>query len=249
MVHAPKARPDATCARCQPRFDPTYRSGMRAAALFDIHGNVDALEAVLAAAAVAGCDRLLLGGDYAYLGPAPAEVVDVLLAYPGEVIAIRGNTDRMIANGDDAVACWAGERLGDERVAWLRELPEQVAVVEHGALLVHATPRSDEERLLPDTDLGRADAMLAGVVAKTVLCGHVHLQYRRVVGAVEVVNPGSTGLPLDGETTAAWAIVDDGVVSLQRTEYDLERTLARLAAAPLHPAGALVRRRLRTALP
>lgn len=220
---------------------------MRDAVLFDIHGNVDALEAVLADALAAGCDGLLFGGDYAYMGPAPCEAVDFVRTQPGRVIAIRGNTDRMIANGDDAVARWAAERLGDKRVAWLCDLPEQWLLPEHEALLVHATPRSDEERLLPDTDQERVSAMLAGIFVKTVLCGHVHLQYRRTVDGIEIVNPGSVGIPFDGKTTAAWAIIDDGVVELRRTAYDIERALARLDAATSHPEQAVADRRIRTA--
>ena len=95
---------------------------MRDAVLFDIHGNIDALDAVLADVAAAGCDGLLLGGDYAYMGPAPDDCVDRLREYPGRVVAILGNTDRMIAHGDDAVAEWAADRLGAVRiVGWPSE--------------------------------------------------------------------------------------------------------------------------------
>lgn len=220
---------------------------MRDAVLFDIHGNVDALEAVLADAVTAGCDGLVFGGDFVYMGPAPSEVVDVVCSQTGRVIAIRGNTDRMISGGDDAVARWAATRLGDSRVAWLRDLPEQASLPEHDALVVHATPRSDEERLMPDTDQQKVSAMLAGISAKTMLCGHVHIQYRREVDGVEIVNPGSVGIPFDGKTTAAWAIIDDGVVELRRTAYDIERALARLDAATSHPEQAVAGRRIRTA--
>ncbi len=215
--------------------------------LFDIHGNIDALEAVLADVATSGCDGLLLGGDYAYMGPAPEDVVDCLRGYDGRMIAIRGNTDRMIGARDDAVAVWAAERLGPERVGWLSGLSEQVVLPEHAALLVHATPRSDEERLGPDTPDERAAAMVADVKQTTMLCGHVHLQYRRQVGELEVINPGSAGIPFDGDTAAAWAIIDDGAVELRRTPYDVERAVARLAALASHPERALAERRLRSA--
>lgn len=220
---------------------------MREAVLFDIHGNVDALEAVLGEAAAVGCEGLILGGDYAFLGPAPAECVDLLREYPQPTVAIRGNTDRMIAEGGDAIGEWAADRLGPERVAWLGGLPGQAHLPRHAALLVHATPRGDEERLLPDTPDAQAEAMLAGVDMPTLLYGHVHLQHRRRIGDVEVVNPGSVGYPFDGDPTAAWAIVGDGEVELRRTAYDVERALARLAAAVSHPERALAERRLRTA--
>ena len=220
---------------------------MRDAVLFDIHGNIDALEAVLADVEASGCDGLVLGGDYAYMGPAPEDVVDRLRAYEGRLIAIRGNTDRMIGTRDDAVAVWAADRLGEERVAWLRGLPEQRVLPEHDALLVHATPRSDEERLNPDTPEQRAAVMVADAEQSTMLCGHVHLQYRRQVGDVEVINPGSAVIPFDGDTAAAWAIIDDGMVELRRTTYDVERAIARLTALASHPERALAERRLRSA--
>jgi len=220
---------------------------VREAVLFDIHGNVDALEAVLGEAAAVGCEGLILGGDYAFLGPAPAECVDLLREYPQPTVAIRGNTDRMIAEGGDAIGEWAADRLGPERVAWLGGLPGQAHLPRHAALLVHATPRGDEERLLPDTPDAQAEAMLAGVDMPMLLYGHVHLQHRRRIGDVEVVNPGSVGFPFDGDPTAAWAIVGDGEVELRRTAYDVERALARLAAAVSHPERALAERRLRTA--
>lgn len=220
---------------------------MRDAVLFDVHGNLDALEAVLADATAAGCSGLILGGDYALLGPAPDEAVDRLRGWDGPVIAIRGNTDRMIADGVDALSVWAADRLGDERVAWLADLPAQCVLPDHRALLVHATPRSDEERLTPDVPDARAAAMLADVTQPTLLCGHVHLQHRRQVGDVEVVNPGSVGFPFDGDQRAAWAVVEDGAVELRRTAYDVDRALERLAGIASHPERALAERRLRTA--
>jgi len=222
---------------------------VRDAVLFDIHGNFDALEAVLREADACGCERLLVGGDLAYMGPEPDAVVDRLRAEGDRVIAVRGNTDRMIAADDDDVARWAADLLGLDRVLYLGGLPERRHLPEHGALLVHATPRSDEERLLPETPEPIAAAMVAGEEVATVLCGHVHIQYRRVVGEIEVVNPGSVGIPFDGDPRAAWAIVDDGDVTLQRTEYDQSSVLARLAALTSHPARALAERRLRDARP
>lgn len=220
---------------------------MREAVLFDIHGNIDALDAVLADVAAAGCEGLVLGGDYSYMGPAPDDCVDRLREHPGRVVAIRGNTDRMIANRDDDVAAWAADRLGEERVSWIGGLQSSRVLPEHDAVIVHATPRNDEERLGPATTDELAETMTAGVTHATLLCGHVHLQYTRKVAGVEVVNPGSVGFPFDGDPAAAWAIVDDGSVELRRTTYDVERALARLAGLASHPERALAERRLRSA--
>jgi predicted phosphodiesterase len=220
---------------------------VRDAVLFDIHGNIDALDAVLADVAAAGCEGLVLGGDYAYMGPAPDDCVDRLREYPGRVVAILGNTDRMIAHGDDAVAEWAADRLGDDRVSWLGGLQPARVLPEHDALIVHAVPGDDERRLLPDTPDAQAETMVASVGGATLLCGHVHLQYTRKVGVVEVVNPGSVGFPFDGDPAAAWAIIEAGQVELRRTAYDVERALARLAGLGSHPERALAERRLRSA--
>ena len=224
-----------------------YAQDMRDAVLFDIHGNIDALDAVLADVAEAGCEGLLLGGDYAYMGPAPDDCVDRLREHPGRVVAIRGNTDRMIANGDDAIAEWAADRLGDERVSWLGGLQPARVLPEHDAVIVHAVPGDDEWRLTPDTSDELAEARTADVGHATMLCGHVHLQYSRKVGEVEVVNPGSVGFPFDGDQRAAWAIIEDGQITLQRTAYDVERAMARLAGLASHPERALAERRLRSA--
>ena len=113
---------------------------------------------------------------------------------------------------------------------------------------MHATPRSDEERLLPDTPDPQATAMLAGVDAPTLLYGHVHLQHRRALDGLEVVNPGSVGFPFDGDPRAAWAVIEDGAVELRRTAYDVERALARLAAAASPRTGRGRQGRRRSAL-
>jgi predicted phosphodiesterase len=89
--------------------------------------------------------------------------------------------------------------------------------------------------------------MVASVGGASLLCGHVHLQYTRRVGVVEVVNPGSVGFPFDGDPAAAWAIIEAGQVELRRTAYDVERALARLAGLGSHPERALAERRLRSA--
>jgi putative phosphoesterase len=225
----------------------------RAAVLYDVHGNRDALEAALAAADGEGYDVLVLGGDYALFGPEPAEVVDRLRALRGPVLAIRGNTDRVLYDAlrppawgqwPPETVDWYRERLGEERLAWLAGLPFAVAVEGHDALAVHATPQSDEALLRADTPDAEVAAMLADVPQHLLLCGHVHVQYRRRVGAVEVVNPGSVGFPFDGQPGAAWALVEDGEVALRRAPYDAEAVARRLEASD-NPSRALGARRLR----
>ena len=207
---------------------------MRTAVLYDIHGNLAALEAVLAEAEAEGFDRLAVGGDLALFGPEPAACVDRLRGYDERLRAIKGNTDRYVVDRVDDFVWWA-DRLGDERLRWLDGLTGRQRLAEDDALLVHATPRSDEELLMPDTDDDAVERMLAGVPERLVLCGHVHIQYRRTRGAHEIVNPGSVGLPFDGDQRAAWAMLEDGAIALRRTEYDVESVIRAVesSGAPL----------------
>lgn len=206
----------------------------RIAVVYDVHGNLAALEAVLAEAEAEGFERIISGGDVAMLGPRPAACIDRLRNYGEGLIAIRGNTDRMIASDEpDATVSWARDAIGAERATWLGALPETAVVTGHDLLVVHATPSSDEDIIDPGTPDDELAAELVGVVRHTVLCGHVHIQYRRMSGAIEVINPGSVGLPFDGDRRAAWAMVRDGVVELRRTAYPVEATIAAVAAADI----------------
>jgi predicted phosphodiesterase len=218
---------------------------VRDAVLFDVHGNLTALDAVLAEARAEGFDRLLFGGDLVLFGPEPAACVDRLRGLGEQLVSIKGNTDRYVIDRQDDVAQWANA-LGEDRLDWLDALPAQLPVPEQEALLVHATPRGDEEMLMPDTPAPEAAAMLAGVGQHTLLCGHVHIQYRRPVAGHEVINPGSVGMPLDGDLRAAWAIVSDGRVELRRTAYDVEAVADRVERED-GPFADMVAWRLRTA--
>jgi predicted phosphodiesterase len=202
--------------------------------LYDIHGNLPALDAVLADAKTAGADRYLLGGDYALFGPMPAETVTRL----SELVSatwIRGNVERWCAHPDDlpddelirgAVAdCRAA--LGGELTDELGTLREQVVL--DGARYCHASPSSDMQSFMPDP--GEQDEqLLAEAREGRVVFGHTHLQFRRTGPAgVELVNPGSVGLPLDGDPRAAYALQrDDLSLELRRVSYDVEPSIAAL---------------------
>jgi predicted phosphodiesterase len=221
---------------------------MRTAVLFDIHGNAAALEAVLDAAERQGAEAYAIGGDLALFGPEPAAAVDRLRALAPAVF-VQGNTDRYLAERRaDAAVEWTLERLGDERVAWLGALPTCQHLGDHDAVVVHATPRGDEEILNDETPDEDATAMLAGVGAGTLLVGHVHLQYRRPLGRRRIVNPGSVGLPFDGDRDAAWAMLDGDAVTLHRTPYDVDAVVVAVEASD-NPARAVVAGRLRDARP
>jgi putative phosphoesterase len=198
------------------------------AILYDIHGNLPALEAVLAD--VGDPDEFVLGGDYATAGAWPRETVERLKGLD-DATWIRGNADRWLVDRSDApepiapIAERCAEELGEELVAELVALPESRTV--HGVLYCHASPRSDMESFLPEPGDEDAD-LLTGVQARCVVFGHTHLAFKRQgVWGVELANPGSVGMPWDGDHRAAYAIVDDeGRFQHRRVEYDWRASVA-----------------------
>jgi diadenosine tetraphosphatase ApaH/serine/threonine PP2A family protein phosphatase len=198
------------------------------AILYDIHGNVDALDAVLGDARAAGADRYLLGGDYALPSGAPLETLDRLRSL-APATWIRGNTERWLREPpldrpdiSEGVQ-HEGRRLAAHVVEWLYNLPAQTEA--DGNLYVHGSPLSDVESFAPQPQEGE-ERMLAGVKERTVVFGHSHQQFRRPgPDTTDLVNPGSVGMPLDGDVRAAWALWD-GDFELRRSEYDVERAAA-----------------------
>jgi putative phosphoesterase len=202
------------------------------AALYDVHGNLPALEAVLRDLGALQPDLVVVGGDVA-LGPMPHETMERLLAL-GNVRFVRGNADREAADGSGGHGgAWVAERLTVEQRDFLGGLPltEQVEVDGLGRVVFcHATPRSDEEivtRMTPEDRLGE---VLAGVEADVVVCGHVHIRYDRTVAGTRVVNPGSVGLPYEGEPGAYWALLGP-TVSFRRAEYDVPTAVESIRAS------------------
>ena len=190
------------------------------ALLYDVHGNLPALEAVLDDCPA---DRYLLGGDYAVAGAWPRETVARLDGLDAEWI--RGNTDRWLVDAHDAPDAVADlivtcrEALDEDVIARLVGLPESTTI--DGTLYCHASPGSDMKSF--GKEAGDDDAeLLEGIEARRVVFGHTHIQFKRGgPGDVELVNPGSVGTPWDGDHDAAYALVhDDGRVELRRAAYD-----------------------------
>jgi len=191
------------------------------AVLYDIHGNLPALDAVLADA---NADDYILGGDYATFGAWPSDTVARLRELEG-ARWIRGNVDRWLADHSDAPeplhaavdAC--RELLGEETARDLAALPETLE--EGDALYVHASPVSDMRSFMPEA-AAQDEELLRGVHKSRLVFGHTHLQFRRAApGGMELVNPGSVGIPLDGDHRAAYGLLgEDGVLELRRVEYD-----------------------------
>jgi len=199
------------------------------ALLYDIHGNLPALEAVLDDAAAEGADTWLLGGDYAAFGGWPAEVVGRLRALDGAVW-IRGNADRWLRDDADVPAdspvpaaleaC--REALGAALVDALVGLPEQARSGEQ--LFCHASPRNDMESFAAAADDGVDRHLLGATEADRVIFGHTNIAFLRGgPDGVELLNPGSVGIPLDGDVRASYALMhDDGSIEHRRVDYDHE---------------------------
>lgn len=193
------------------------------ALLYDIHGNLPALEAVLADVEREGEERFVLGGDYTLFGAWPTETVALLREL--DAVWIRGNGERWTATPDEApeVARGAAEKcaemLGGELVRDLAALPE--TYTEGETLFCHGSPKSDVRSFLPDPGDDESE-LLEGVHHGCLVFGHTHLAFaRESEGGIRLVNPGSVGMPFDGDPRAAWALLrEDGTVEHRRVDYD-----------------------------
>jgi putative phosphoesterase len=215
---------------------------MRVAAIYDIHGNLPALEAVLRDARDAGVEQVVIGGDV-LPGPMPRETLECLLNLSVPSRFIHGNGDRE-ALARRAGAQWgaiperfrevirrSAEQLLPEHERWLAGWPGTLRIEIEGlgeVLFCHATPRSDTEVFTRLTPADRLLPLFDGLDVPVVVCGHTHMQFERTIGAVRVVNAGSVGMPY-AEPGAYWLLLGPDV-QLRRTAYDLEAAAARIRA-------------------
>jgi diadenosine tetraphosphatase ApaH/serine/threonine PP2A family protein phosphatase len=224
------------------------------AVLYDIHANLPALEAVLADADSAGAERYVLGGDYARLGAWPNETLVRLHELP-RAEWIRGNWERWMGSPSEALDVpfvqdalrWALDQVGAEDIAQLSGLPETLS--REGTLYSHASPVSDMRSFLPEP-ADDEEELIGAATERRQVFGHTHLQFtRQGPGGVDLVNPGSVGLPFDGDTRAAYALVsEDGELELRRVEYDHERVAATIRER-MHGFGDDLAARIETASP
>ena len=196
------------------------------ALIYDVHGNLPALDAVLADADAQGADAYLIGGDVALFGAWPEATV-ARLRQLAPATWIRGNGERWTADPAAApepvrgATHAAAAALGGALVAELDALPES-APLPYGTRAWHASPVSDVRSFAPAPAADESE-LLAGVSDARLVFGHTHLPFARtsLVGGVELVNPGSVGMPLDGDHRAAYALLhDDGAIAHRRVGYD-----------------------------
>src|SRR5512132_3985776 len=186
------------------------------AVLSDIHGVLPVLEAVLAEPDVRAADRIVVTGDHA-AGPLPVQTLDLLASLGERCVLVRGNADRelvAIASGGPSPhpeSVWAAGQLRADQVTLLGALPHPVTLDVDGfgpVVFCHGTPRDDDEVVLVDTRLGRWAEAFAGLAeeVRTVVCGHTHMPFARLVDRRLVVNPGSIGMPY-GRAGGSWALL------------------------------------------
>ncbi len=205
------------------------------ALIYDVHGNLAALEAVLADAREQGTTGYLIGGDVALFGPRPIETVTRLRELQGATW-IRGNGERWTAAPGDApdvdlvqgAIAFAREALGEDVAHELAALPGS-AVIDGGTRAWHGSPVSDVRSFLPQAG-DDEDELLEDVAERRLVFGHTHLPFRRTTQhGVELVNPGSVGMPFDGDPRAAYALLGpDGEVVHRRVDYEHAATAALL---------------------
>lgn len=218
------------------------------AVLSDTHGVLPALDAVLAEPDVRAAERLVVTGDLA-AGPQPVAVLDRLLTLGDRAVLVRGNADRelvqLIDGGEtgipDPIAPWAAEQLRSrpDLVAMLRGLPHPVTLDVAGlgrVLFCHGTPRDDDEVVLVDSRSERWTEVFADLDddVRTVVCGHTHMPFARLVDTRLVVNAGSVGMPYGG-AGAHWALFSDGAVTLRTTHFDIDAARRQIAATSDYP--------------
>jgi len=216
---------------------------MQVAALYDIHGNLPALESVLDELEAIAVDQIVVGGDVLG-GPMQVECIERLRALPFPVQYLMGNSDREVIaarQGNESqklprfareMLRWCAGRLTPEHERWIANWPKTVRleIPSLGSVLFcHATPRDDNEVFTRQTDEARLLPIFAAARAEAVVCGHTHMQFDRRVGHTRVVNAGSVGMPF-GRPGAEWLLLRPEV-ELRHTDYNREDAARRIAAS------------------
>ncbi|RPG30220.1 MAG: metallophosphoesterase [Muricauda sp. TMED12] len=216
---------------------------MKIAAIYDIHGNPFALEAVLKAISGQGVDLLFVGGDVV-AGPMPKEALSLLSRSEIPIAYIRGNAETDLlrhAKGLEVYglgprakseAAWTLDQLDAWDVAFIESWAKTIQMKTKSLgeiLFCHATPENDTDVFTKFTPVRKLEPIFGSLEASVVICGHTHMQFDRRIAGVRVVNAGSVGMRFGG-TGADWLLLDDGV-HLMHTPYDLDRAAGAIAAS------------------
>jgi putative phosphoesterase len=229
---------------------------MRVAIVSDIHGNRTAFEAVLADLKQTSPDIVFHGGDLADAGSGPVEIVDQIrnLGWKG----VAGNTDQMLASPEtfetfanrapklaslwDAIrnmAAFTRERLGEERLSWLRSLP--LMQINELVALVHASPGNPWVAPSAQDSDEQFNSVYSSIAQTIVVYGHIHQPFVRRIGSQTIANSGSVGQPHDGDHRSSYLLIDGFQVEIRRVEYELEREIQAVRSSGLPHAEWIVR--------
>jgi len=226
---------------------------MRVAVLSDIHGNLVSLDACLSdLASQGGADTIVAAGDLCVDGPKPKKVLARLMDIGAQ--CIRGNTDRYIAERDEAALPaaeraqlqWTRDDIGAKLVAWLGELPFSLRFGPAGneLLIVHANPTNDDEHVWPDADDATLERLIGAETASAIAFGHLHLPYVRIWRGKMLVNVASAGLPKDGDPRASYALFTERnggwEVKHRRVAFDVKKVATQLAACGIPGSDELI---------
>jgi predicted phosphodiesterase len=217
------------------------------AVVSDVHGVLPVLEAVLAEPDVRAADLVVVTGDHAS-GPQPGAVLDRMLKEGDRLRLVRGNADRELValrRGEDIeipddVTPWAAAQLTEDQVELLAGLPHPLVMDVDGfgaVVFCHGSPRRDDEIVLVDSPLARWQAAFTDLPPdhRTVVCGHTHMPFSRLVDRRLVINAGSIGMPY-GRAGGSWVLLHDGGVSLRHTLIDVDAAVNAVVAGSDYPA-------------
>lgn len=209
---------------------------MKIAALYDIHGNFPALQAVLKELDDVRPDLIIVGGDIVS-GPMPTQTLERLSQLGSQMRALRGNADREVVTAFDDLPFapslpeevridtrWVAQQLQPVQRNFLAQLPLQFTLHIEGlgdVLFCHATPHSDEELFTPITPQARLDAIFANTTQQIIVCGHTHIQFERRTGTSRILNAGSVGMPYADAPGAYWLLLGPEGSEFRRTPYDV----------------------------
>ena len=216
---------------------------MLVAALYDIHANLPALDAVLKDVSELKVDQIVIGGDV-LPGPMPRETLARLAALNspvgfivgnGEVAVldcVAGRTPRGVPGQYQPILRWVAQEISPDQGRWISGWPKTLRMTIEGLgdiLFCHATPRDDNECFTEFTPENVLLPIFAAAKSNLVICGHTHMQFDRQIGATRVVNAGSVGMPF-GETGADWLLLSGSGIEFRHTSYDLEKAAQQVVA-------------------
>jgi predicted phosphodiesterase len=225
---------------------------MRIAIISDVHGNLTALDAVMADLREQKPDIIFHGGDIPYGGCNPCEVIDCIRQEGWQ--GVLGNTDEMLWNAEpramleasapklkplfkilfDECAPATSRMIGESRMEWLKQLPAELRYEGpgHGNLvLLHAAPGNLWRAPMDTADDAELESTYKSLNAQIVVYCHIHRPFVRQVGDMVVCNCGSVGSPYDGDPRSSYLLIDDGNPAIRRVKYDVEKEAARLLAS------------------